>query len=274
MNRWRWQRRALGRRPRVDGVANEHEPHRPVAGSRVGKLLPGPEEPGQRDGGSGDPDDRPRGEDPRRWSSHRHDEPRDGDGQPAVSHAEGPDRHPPVSVVLQLGRFAQTANCHRSPDRGTRVSCPGSEACHVMASVGEPRHTALMRITTRRLLIGLLAVDTAGGAVAIKNRVAGEPLGIGGSLDVSNPMVVALWGTALSAPISSLGLAAVLYRFRPQALRIMGAAFAVGALLEPAFWGRRPCPPSGRILLMAHVLIGAVMAIGPIREDELVGATR
>ena len=64
-----------------------------------------------------------------------------------------------------------------------------------------------VEITTKRLLIALLAVDAAGGAVAMQHRVAGEPFGIGGSLDVRNPAVVMLWGTALSAPITSLGLA-------------------------------------------------------------------
>ena len=55
-------------------------------------------------------------------------------------------------------------------------------------------------MTTKRLLLALFAVDAAGAAVAVKHRVAGEPLGIGGSLDVRNPVVVALWGTALLPP--------------------------------------------------------------------------
>jgi hypothetical protein len=118
-------------------------------------------------------------------------------------------------------------------------------------------------ITTKRLLIALLAVDAAGGAVAVKHRVAGEPFGIGGSLDVRTPAVVVLWGTALSAPIASLGLAIALYRLRPGALRGLGAMFAVGALSEPAFWGRRPCPRLGRMLLVAHVLIAGALALGP-----------
>jgi hypothetical protein len=125
-----------------------------------------------------------------------------------------------------------------------------------------------MTITTKRLLIALLAVDAAGGTVAVKNRVAGEPFGVGGSLDVRSPVVVALWGTALSAPIASLGLAIGLYRLRSEALRTMGALFAIGALSEPAFWGRRPCPRLGRMLLVAHVIIAGALAIGPIRTDE------
>jgi hypothetical protein len=112
------------------------------------------------------------------------------------------------------------------------------------------------------MLIALLAVDSAGAAVATKHRVAGEPFGIGGSLDVRNPAVVVLWGTALSAPITSLGLAVALYRHRPGALRVLGAMFAIGALSEPAFWGRRPCPWLGRMLLMAHVLIASALAMG------------
>ena len=73
-----------------------------------------------------------------------------------------------------------------------------------------------------------------------------------------------LWGTALSAPITSFGLATALYRHRPEALRILGAMFAIGALSEPAFWGRRPCPRLGRMLLMVHVLIASALAIGPV----------
>jgi hypothetical protein len=83
-------------------------------------------------------------------------------------------------------------------------------------------------LTTKRLLMALLAVDAAGGAVAVKHRVAGEPFGLGGSLDVRTPAVVVLWGTALSAPITSLGLAIALYRHRPGALRVLGAMFAMG----------------------------------------------
>jgi hypothetical protein len=94
-------------------------------------------------------------------------------------------------------------------------------------------------MSTKRLLLALFAVDAVGGAVAVKHRVPGEPFGVGGSLDVRSPAVVALWGTALSAPVTSLGLAAALYRRRPGALRIMGALFALGALSEPVFWGRR-----------------------------------
>jgi hypothetical protein len=129
-------------------------------------------------------------------------------------------------------------------------------------------HTAQVQITTKRLLIALLAVDATGGAVAMKHRVAGEPFGIGASLKVRNPAVVVLWGTALSAPITSLGLAAALYRHRPKALRVLGAIFAIEALSEPAFWGRRPCPRVGRVLLVAHVVLASALAIGPVGTDR------
>jgi hypothetical protein len=114
--------------------------------------------------------------------------------------------------------------------------------------------------------MALFAVDAAGATVAIMHRVAGEPFGVGGSLNVRNPAVVALWGTALSAPITTLGFAAALYRHRPEGLRVMGAAFAVGALSEPVFWGRRPCPRLGRVLLATHVIIASALAIGPARN--------
>ena len=120
-----------------------------------------------------------------------------------------------------------------------------------------------MAISTKRLLVALLAVDAAGGAVAIRHRVAGEPLGMGGSLDVHHPAVLVLWGTGLSAPIASLALATILYRRRPDMLRVLGALFALGALSEPVFWGRRPCPRIGRALVVAHVAIAAALAVGP-----------
>lgn len=138
-----------------------------------------------------------------------------------------------------------------------------------MAQIRLPGHTSEVTITTKRLLIALLAVDAAGAAVAIKNDLAGEPLGFGGSLDVRNPLVVALWGTALSAPITSLGLAVALYRRRPDALRILGAAFAIGALSEPLFWGRRPCPRIGRMLIFAHVVFAGAMAIATRRVASI-----
>jgi hypothetical protein len=133
---------------------------------------------------------------------------------------------------------------------------------------GNGGHTARVEVTTKRLLVALLAADTAGAAIAMKHRVAGEPFGIGASLDVRNPAVVVLWGTALSAPITSLGLATVLYRHRPGALRVLGAIFAIGALSEPVFWGRRPCPLFGRMLLIAHVVIASALALGAVGEDH------
>jgi hypothetical protein len=130
-----------------------------------------------------------------------------------------------------------------------------------------------MAISTKRLLVAFLAVDAAGGAVAITHRVAGEPLGMGGSLDVRHPAVLALWGTGLSAPLASLALAPILYLRRPEALRVLGALFAVGALSEPVFWGRRPCPRLGRVLLVAHVAIATALAVEPGRngrsEDDM-----
>ncbi len=107
----------------------------------------------------------------------------------------------------------------------------------------------------------------------MKHCVAGEPLGIGGSLDVRNPAVVVFWGTALSAPITLLGLATSLERHRPQALRILGPIFALGGLSEPAFWGRRPCPLLGRVLLVAHVVLASALAFGPVGTDELTPAS-
>jgi hypothetical protein len=111
------------------------------------------------------------------------------------------------------------------------------------------------------VLAGLVGVDLAGAAVAQRNRVAGEPLGVGASLDVTRPMTLTLWGSGLSAPLISLG-ALVAFRRHPSIPRIMGVLFALGALAEPAFWGRRGLPRYGRPLLFAHVtLAGALAAI-------------
>jgi len=125
-----------------------------------------------------------------------------------------------------------------------------------------------MAISTKALLVSIVAVDAAGATVAVRHRVAGEPLGRGGSLDVRHPVVLALWGTGLSAPIASLALAPVVYHRRPALLRVMGALFAVGALSEPVFWGRRPCPRVGRVLLVAHVAIGTALAFGVDRAEH------
>ena len=128
-----------------------------------------------------------------------------------------------------------------------------------------------MAISTKALLVSIVAVDTAGATVAVRHRVAGEPFGRGGSLDVRHPVVLALWGTGLSAPIASLVLAPVVHHRRPALLRVMGALFAVGALSEPVFWGRRPCPRVGRVLLMAHVAIGSALAVGADRAEHADG---
>ena len=72
------------------------------------------------------------------------------------------------------------------------VASPGPGAPQFFAG-----HTAGMANTTERLMVAFLAVDAAGAAIAIRHRVAGEPFGVGGSLDVRRPAVVALWGTAL-----------------------------------------------------------------------------
>ena len=117
-----------------------------------------------------------------------------------------------------------------------------------------------MTIATGALLSALFVVDAAGAVVAVRHRIAGEPFGIGGSLDVRRPAVLTLWGSGLSAPIASLVAAAALLASRPGALRFVGALFALGGLAEPVLWGRRPCPRRGRVLLVAHVAIATSLA--------------
>jgi hypothetical protein len=114
-----------------------------------------------------------------------------------------------------------------------------------------------------QLLAGLVMVDTIGSIVAVRQRVAGEPLGIGASLDVRRPAVLIFWGTGHSAPLASLVLALVLRRVRPQGLRPLGALFAAGALSEPVFWGRRSCSLLGRLVLISHVVLGVGLAATP-----------
>ena len=83
--------------------------------------MPRPEEPGQRDGGGGEPEDDPDGQDPRRRSQGDHDESGDADGQPDVPPSQGPDSHPPVSVVLQLWRLVHARDCSTLPRLGSFI---------------------------------------------------------------------------------------------------------------------------------------------------------
>jgi hypothetical protein len=66
----------------------------------------------------------------------------------------------------------------------------------------------------------------------------------------------------LSAPLAALLGAAVLSKRAPGSVRVLGAMFAIGALAEPVFWGRRPCPPVARARLASHVALGAALAAG------------
>ena len=117
------------------------------------------------------------------------------------------------------------------------------------------------RTTARAVLLpALLGVDLVGAVVAHRNDVRGEPLGVGRSLDVRRPGVVLLWGTGLSPPLLSLPVAAVVSRW-PSRLRVLAALFAVGGMMEPVFWGRRPCPLHARVLVAAHVSLATILAV-------------
>jgi hypothetical protein len=114
-------------------------------------------------------------------------------------------------------------------------------------------------MTARSKVLGsLVAVDTVGAVVAHRHRVGGEPFGVGGGLDVRNPAVLFFWGSGLSAPVVSLIAAAAAHR-HPRVLRVLAVVF--GALAEPVFWGRRPCPRSARVLLVAHVGLALILAV-------------
>ena len=77
----------LNRAPSMDGVVEEHPAHRPEPRSRLGKLAPRPADPGQGDGGGGEPDDHPDDQNP--WRGR--DDARNGDAQPEVPESKCPD---------------------------------------------------------------------------------------------------------------------------------------------------------------------------------------
>lgn len=118
----------------------------------------------------------------------------------------------------------------------------------------------MVRERRARLLAALLLVDSTGAWVAARHRIAGEPLGVGRFLDVRRPAVLLFWGTGLSAPLVALIGSVFLLRRAPGARRFLGALLAAGALAEPVFWGRRPCPRHGRALLAVHVALGIALA--------------
>ncbi len=122
------------------------------------------------------------------------------------------------------------------------------------------------RVTTARWCFGaLVTLDLAGAVVAARHRIAGEPFGVGASLDPRSPTVSAFWGTGLSAPLVALAMVAAAAVHKPALLRPAGALFALGALSEPVMWGRRPCPWSARVAVVGHVLLALVMSL-PERE--------
>lgn len=122
--------------------------------------------------------------------------------------------------------------------------------------------------TARWCFSALVILDLAGAAVAARHRIAGEPLGVGSSLDPQSAVVSAFWGTGLSAPLVSLAMATAAAVRRPALLRPAGAVFALGALSEPVMWGRRPCPWSARAGVIGHVLLALVMSL-PDRDGAL-----
>ncbi|MBV8980999.1 MAG: hypothetical protein JO086_08890 [Acidimicrobiia bacterium] len=43
----------------------------------------------------------------------------------------------------------------------------------------------------------------------------------------------------------------------------LAAEFAMGGMMEPAFWGRRRCPWHARVLVTAHVCLAGALAMLP-----------
>ena len=115
--------------------------------------------------------------------------------------------------------------------------------------------------TARWCFAALVAVDAVGAIVATRHRIAGEPFGVGRSLDPRRPHVSVLWGTGLSAPLASLAAVAAAAVWRPALLRPAGAVFALGALSEPVVWGRRPCSWPAGVGVMGHVALAAAMSL-------------
>jgi hypothetical protein len=103
-------------------------------------------------------------------------------------------------------------------------------------------------MTDRPLLVavGVFAASSAfGAAVSVKERVRGEPFGIGLSGTVGM-QVAAGWGSGLSAPwpLQALALGVAVYARPgvPWARNVsvgLGTVMLLGTLIEPVTWGRR-----------------------------------
>ena len=142
----------------------------------------------------------------------------------------------------------------------------GSHAVSTVERMALPQRSVT---TARWCFSALVILDLAGAGVAARRRIAGEPFGVGSTLDPQSAVVSAFWGTGLSAPLISLATTTAAALRRPALLRPAGALFALGALSEPVVWGRRPCPWPARAGVIGHVLLALVMSF-PDRDISIV----
>lgn len=113
------------------------------------------------------------------------------------------------------------------------------------------------------LAVAAGALDLAGARLARRHELAGEPFRLTAPSALPRPVVLAGWGTALSAPwLVDVGLGALAVAAddgRPGArrwIRMLGWLRLVGVLGEPATWGRRR--PRWVVLVSAcHVALAA-----------------
>jgi len=146
---------SMSRRPGMDRVVDELEPHRPEPGPRFGKVMQGREEARRHHDGGCQPDDHPYCEDPRRGSRRHHDEARDGDGQTDVPHSERPDSRPPVPVAIQVRQFVHAMDCPRMRD------AKQGGAQHLAERVTDPvaRGTSRLRHEHVRIYVRIASTD-------------------------------------------------------------------------------------------------------------------
>ena len=114
----------------------------------------------------------------------------------------------------------------------------------------------------RRLALAATALDVIGARIAVPRGLVGEPLLISVPAELPAGVVLAGWGTALSAPLlmdgalGALSLAGDSRGATSRAVRALGMLRLVGVLVEPVTWGRR-APRWAMLISVGHVAIAA-----------------
>lgn len=86
-------------------------------------------------------------------------------------------------------------------------------------------------------------------------------LGVGSAVSAPWPMpVIAVWAAARGSDRAALTVA------------VVGSGLLAGVLAEPVTWGRRAAPPSARVTIPLHLVVGAAMvAAGSYRLRQGAG---